>query len=295
MPRVKVAPPPPPRMRLQDRPGRWKLLWRRQRKMLRPAMAGGALLLGLLILAGLVHVLGRGADFGERLGNMTGRLGLRVAEVVITGRQKTPEPLVRAALGVHPGDPILAFSVRGARARLETINWVQSATVERQLPGTILVQLTRRRPFAVWQHDGKFVLVDHDGNVVTDSDVAAFADQLPLIVGAGAPQAAAVLLDALAIQPDLQARMVAAVRVGQRRWNLRMKNGADVLLPEGAAPQALARLTDLQKSHALLDRPLQTIDLRLPDRLVLRPLAEKTPDAAADSLRNAASPGKKPT
>ena len=41
-------------------------------------------------------------------------------------------------------------------------------------------------------------------------------------------------------------RMVAAVRVGERRWNLRMNNGADVMLPEGAEAPALARLMELQ-------------------------------------------------
>ena len=46
-----------------------------------------------------------------------------------------------------------------------------------QEPGTIVVRLTERRPFAVWQIDGKFMLVDRDGKVVADSDVATFAGQ----------------------------------------------------------------------------------------------------------------------
>ena len=37
--------------------------------------------------------------------------GLRVTDVVIEGRANTPEPLLRAALGVSKGDPILGFSV----------------------------------------------------------------------------------------------------------------------------------------------------------------------------------------
>jgi cell division protein FtsQ len=290
MPRVKAT-PAPVRMQMQDRPGRWKLLWRRQKKLMRPALAGGLLLLALLGVVGLMHVVGRGSSFGERMGSTTALLGLRVNSIVITGRQKAPEALVREKLGVHDGDSILGFSVRDARARLETINWVKSAVVERQLPGTIMVQLTERRPFAVWQHEGKFALVDRDGNMVTDSDISAFKDQLPLIVGAGAPKAAAALMDALATQPDLQSRMVAAWRVGERRWNLRMKNGADILLPEGAETQALAKLAELQSTHALLDRPLQLVDLRLPDRLVIRPLAEK-PIEKPESSRNA---GRKPT
>ncbi|MBN8891254.1 MAG: FtsQ-type POTRA domain-containing protein, partial [Rhodospirillales bacterium] len=183
-PRAALAAPAAPRM--PDRPGRWKLLLRRRRNLMRPA-AGLAVLAMLGIgLLGTVHGLGQGLNFTERLGDLTGRLGLRVRNIEVVGRQKTPEALLRAALGVSPGDPILTFSLRGARQRIETINWVQSATVERRLPDTIVVQLTERRPFAVWQEHGKFVLIDRQGQVVTDSDVAAFADQLPLVVGEGA-------------------------------------------------------------------------------------------------------------
>jgi cell division protein FtsQ len=272
MPRVKRA--APAAIRLQDRPGRWKLIWRKQRRRLRPALAGGGLIAVVVLLGVLLHTLGHGANWRERLGNATASLGLRVQDIIIEGRQKTPEPLLWAALGVGRGDPILSFSVAEARTRLETINWVQSATVERLLPGTILVHLTERSPIAVWQHDGRFALIDRDGNTVTDSDVATFAGQLPLVVGLGAPKAAAALIDALAAQPTLQGRVVAAVRVGERRWNLRMNNGTDVLLPEGAEMQALAKLVELQAAHALLDRPLQAVDLRLPDRLVVRPLPD---------------------
>jgi len=44
----------------------------------------------------------------------------------------------------------------------------------------------------------------------------------------------------------------------------------------GRAPGGLgARLVDLQASHGLLDRPLQVVDLRLPDRLVIRPAGDR--------------------
>jgi cell division protein FtsQ len=270
------------RPRLKDRPGYWKLLWRRQRRMQRPAAAIVLLVLLIAVSAGVVHALGQSATFGERFGSGTARLGLRIQNVVIQGRQRTPEAEVANALSARPGLPILTFSVADAKRRLEQVPWVQTAIVERRLPDTILVQLTERRPFAVWQHDGRFVLVDRNGDLVTDADVASFAPQLPLIVGTGAPQAAAGLMDALASQPDIASRMVAAVRVGGRRWNLRMKNGADVLLPEAAEVPALAKLAELQTSNALLDRPLRAIDLRLPDRLMLRPQSDKTVDTSSD-------------
>ncbi len=77
------------------------------------------------------------------------------------------------------------------------------------------------------------------------------------------------------------ARLVAAVRVGERRWNLQLRGGMNVMLPEGHEPEAIDRLMALQQDHALLDRPLEVVDMRLPDRLVLRPHAEPAGDSVA--------------
>jgi cell division protein FtsQ len=272
MPRVTRS----PRNSIKDRPGRLKLLLRRQRHLLRPAgWVAFAALVGLLgVIA--VHSAAPGgtlASLRERLGGATAFAGLRVTDMVIEGRANTPEPLLRAALGVSRGDPILGFSLEQTRQRVESLSWVEHATVERRLPGTVVVFLQERRPFAVWQNQGKFVLIDRAGQLVANQNVAEFR-QLPLVVGPGAPAGAAALIDALTDRPELQRRVIAAVRVGERRWNLRLSNGADVMLPEGHETAALDRLMQLQQEHALLDRPLTAIDLRLADRLVLHPRAD---------------------
>lgn len=275
-----------PRNSVMDRPAPWLLMLRRQRRLLRPALWVGAASLVLVFLAAAVRSIEPGgaasgslASLRERIGVVTAASGLRVRDVVIEGRANTPEPLLRAAIGVSKGDPILGFSVEAARARIETLSWVDHATVERRLPGTVVVFLQERRPFAIWQNHGKFQLVDRQGQVV-NQDVAQFKN-LPLIVGLGAPSAASVLLDALTDRPALAEKVSAAVRVGSRRWNLRMHSGADVMLPEGHEVAALDRLMQLERNHSLLERPLAAIDMRLPDRLVLRPKQEAVSDENA--------------
>ena len=262
-----------PRGSVNDRPPKWKLFLRRQRWMLRP-LAWGCV---CLAAAAAGVVLLRNAQPGdsiasvrERIGVLTADAGMRIKDIVVEGRANTPEPILRAALGVNKGDPIVGFSLDQARMRIEKLTWVAHATVERRLPGTIVIALWERRPFAIWQNQGRYVLIDHDGKPVTDEEVAKFRD-LPLIVGPGAPAAARVLLDALTDRPAIQTRIVAAMRISERRWNLRMKNGTDIMLPEGHEVEALDRLLILQQDTALLDRPLQAIDMRLGDRLVLRP------------------------
>jgi cell division protein FtsQ len=285
MPRVTRS----PRNSVKDRPAWIKLLLRRQKRLLRPAAwVAGTFLLTMLLIGLLRSAAPAGSlvTLQERIGGLTAFAGLRVQHIEFEGRQNTPEPLLRAALGVTRGEPILGFSLDAARKRIETLSWIKQATVERQLPDTIVVNVEERRPFAVWQNNSKFVLIDRAGNVVAHQDVANFRN-LPLVVGPGAPEAAAPLIDALTARPALQKFVIAAVRVGGRRWNLLMSSGANVMLPEGHEVVALDRLMQLQQGHDLLDRPLVAIDLRLPDRLVLRP---KPGDAAAPP-----QPQKKPT
>jgi cell division protein FtsQ len=264
-----------------DRPSRLKLLLRRQRRYIRPALWGltgfGIVLIGVL----LVHSAQPGGAIARVKAGLVQATNMPLQDIVIEGRSNTSETLLNTALGVHKGDPMLGFSLQDVRARVEALSWVQHAVVERQLPGTLVVILTERKPFAIWQNQGKFQLIGRDGQVVAGEDIAAFGD-LPLVVGAGAPAAATPLLDALAALPELKSHVLAAVRVGERRWNLRLKNGADVMLPEGAETQALNKLMELQTTDALLDRPLAVVDMRLPDRLVVRPQTSspQTPVAA---------------
>ena len=280
---------------VNDRPPKWKLFVRRQRWMIRPfgwacvALAVGAA--GVVLLRNAQPGSGIAA-VREEIATLTANAGMRIKDIVIEGRANTPEPILRAALGVNKGDPIIGFSLDQARQRIEKLTWIAHATVERRLPGTIVVVLWERRPFAIWQNQGKYTLIDREGQQVTDEEVAKFRD-LPLIVGPGAPEAARVLLDALTDRPAIQTRIVAAMRISARRWNLRMKNGTDILLPEGHEVEALDRLLALQQETALLDRPLQTIDMRLGDRLVLRPLGPVQPDKATPTPPP--MPPKKPT
>jgi len=205
----------------------------------------------------------------------TGLLGLTVSDVTVEGRETTDRETILAALAAKPGTPILAVNPRRAKEQLETLPWVHTAVIERRLPGTLYVRLVERKPLALWQHGGKIELIDRMGAVIPVTPLDRFA-KLPMVVGEGAAAHAAELIDMLACEPDLAVRVTAAIRVGDRRWNLRIDNTIDVLLPAHDAAGAWVQLARLERSSALLQRDVQTIDIRLPDRLVLR-VSPETP------------------
>ncbi len=202
-----------------------------------------------------------------------------VADITVEGRETTDRETILAALAAGRGTPILAVSPTHVKEQLEALPWVRTAVIERRLPSTLYVRLVERKPLALWQHGGKIELVDREGSVIPVARLDQFA-KLPLVVGEGAASHAAELLEMLASNPDLAARVTAAVRVGDRRWNLRIDNAIDVLLPADEMAAAWSQLARLERSSAILKREVLTIDLRLPDRLVLRvspePLKEPT-------------------
>ena len=200
---------------------------------------------------------------------VSAEIGLTVKEVLLEGRTHAPRAGVLKALGLKIGDPIMGFDIALVRDRIEALPWIESAAVERRLPGVVRVRIVEREPIALWQRKGVLSLIGRDGVPITNLKLGRFRDLL-VIVGRDAPRHATNLLVMLASEPALRKRVRAAVRVGARRWNLRLDNGIDVRLPENGAAAAWARLADLDRRHGLLGNDIDTIDLRIPDRLIVR-------------------------
>ncbi len=242
------------------------------RRLWRRTGIGAAVSVVILGLAGLWYGdwAERGlAAAGHAVLAATAEAGFKVDDVLVEGRARTKRSAILKALGVARDTPILAFDPHAAKRRLEALPWVRAATVERRLPEAIFVRLVERKPRALWQHQGRLAVIDRGGDVIPGAKPEAFAD-LPLVVGAGAPGHAADLLAMLDSEPDLKTRVSAAVRVRDRRWNLRLDGGIDVRLPERDPAAAWAELARIQREHDVLGRDVVIIDLRMPDRLIVR-------------------------
>jgi cell division protein FtsQ len=198
-----------------------------------------------------------------------GDAGIRVDEILLEGRTHESSQKITKALGIRRGIPLLAVDLGAARARLEQLPWIRVASIERQFPNTIRVRIKERRPLALWQRQNELVLVDDDGAVITSDKLDRFHKML-VLVGKDAPSHATALLSILSREPDLKRRVNAAVRVGDRRWNIRMDNGVYVRLPETDALSAWRRFARLERQHKLLKQDLLSIDLRIPDQLIVR-------------------------
>ncbi len=227
------------------------------------------LVLWLVSWAVLSGLPGRTADHvAHRFYAMTAHAGFAVRNILVEGRSNTDPDILLDLVGMKRGDAMFAFHPARIKAQLEQVPWIKSARVERRLPDTIYIGLTERTPVALWQSRGKLKLIDGDGVVLTDTGLSRFRD-LMLVVGENAPAHIGDLSLLLQDQTDLRGRVEAATYVSGRRWDLRLKNGITVRLPETDPGIALARLAKAQHDDRLLDKDLTAVDLRDGDRIIV--------------------------
>jgi cell division protein FtsQ len=210
-----------------------------------------------------------GQTLRQGMANSLGALGFRLTSLQIKGATPMASADIAAATGLGKGDAILGVDLVALRDKVKAVGWVEEATVVRLLPSTILIDVKSRTPAAVWQTNGVMRVVDSRGEVIPEADPSRFPD-LPLLVGAGANDAGETVIDLVRARPRLVERLEALVRVDQRRWDLRLKDGAIIQLPAVDEEAALIQLDKLDQSQRLLELGFERIDLRSPDMVVVR-------------------------
>lgn len=261
-------------------PGPSKLSYRLARAWAKPWVRAAVLVylpIVALALAGwrvVAHDAWRGAIQAEAralVESVVARPEFAVRGVAVSGGSAEVRAEVRRALRVRPGMSSLRLDVEALRRRVEALGPVERATVRFDSEGTLRVAIAQRMPVAVYRRiDDVLVLIDRDGVEIGPAGPRAERPDLPLVLGRGAPAHVAEVLTLLAAAPEIRSRLVAAIRVGERRWDLALSRDMLVRLPEEASLDALARVMALHYGEELLDRDLAVIDMRVPDRPALR-------------------------
>jgi cell division protein FtsQ len=195
--------------------------------------------------------------------------GFRITSVAINGRKQLSQDEVLAIGGVNGRSSLLFLDAAVVRDKLKANPWIAEATVLKLYPGHLKIDIAERSPFALWQQDGRLSVIADDGAVLEPYVSRRFLS-LPLVVGKGAETRARDFLALLARYPQVRAATKAAIFVGERRWNLRLKDGLDIRLPENDVGNALAALSKLDREDKLFSRDIVAVDMRLPDRLTVQ-------------------------
>jgi cell division protein FtsQ len=230
----------------------------------------------LLLLASAVFGVVKGGHLDELTSALSdtrnaiaNSAGFRITAVAINGRKQLTQDEVLAIGGVNGRSSLLFLDAATVRDKLKANPWIGDATVQKFYPGQLQIDIVERTAFALWQQDGRLAVIADDGAVLEPYVSRRFL-ALPLVVGKGADTRARDFLALLARYPQVRSATKAAIFVGERRWNLRLKDGLDIRLPENDVGNALAALSKLDKEDRLFSRDIVAVDMRLPDRLTVQ-------------------------
>ena len=208
----------------------------------------------------------------------TGSPLLDLDRVVVEGAVHTTAEEARFASGLRLKQPLLEVDEEAAARGVETLPWVDRATVRRRWPGGVRIRLVERQPVAVAAvESGGVALLDDRGRVLEWVDGPP--PDLPVLTGlppAGPPgstmppDGVAALSVAVALPEELRARTVGVAPVEGDRGEVEIR-----LSPEGSVrlgpPVDLDRKFDaIRAVFAQVDLGnLAVLDVRRPDSPVL--------------------------
>ncbi len=198
-------------------------------------------------------------------------VGVNLQNVQLEGVSDAAAPDIKKALSLRRGQPIALMNLTEVQKSIENVGWVKQASVRRQFPGLLVITVVERPRLAVWQYKGKDSVIDDQGQVIPEARATNFLS-LPLVVGEGANESAAGIMELMNARPALMQKTYALVRVDTRRWDIHLKNGAIIKLPALNQDQALARLDGLIAQRRVLDQGFAEIDLLDPNALQVVPL-----------------------
>lgn len=230
--------------------------------------AGVAVLALVLATGARAERIGQSVSHG--VDQITTGMGLKLRRVHITGASAEATPSIQRALAVQSGQPITSLDIDALQASVQSVGWVKEARVVRLLPDTLIVEVKEHDRLAVWQTRGQTYVIDGEGRAIPGADAGRYPN-LPLVVGAGADKAAADILPLLAERPRLMSRVDALVRVDERRWDLRLRDGGIIQLPAVKQEAALIQLDALDQRERLLELGFARIDLRTEGQVAVRP------------------------
>ncbi|MCI0465868.1 MAG: FtsQ-type POTRA domain-containing protein [Beijerinckiaceae bacterium] len=226
------------------------------------------------------------AKEGEPADILARAFGFAIKAVTVSGTRELREQDILSAAGIEPRNSLLFLDAAQVRERLKRLPLVKDAAVTKLYPGSLLINIEERQPYALWQNGGDTRIVAADGVPLAPLRGRRFI-HLPLVAGAGANEKLRQYMAILDAAGHVRERIAAGVLVSGRRWTLKTATGIEILLPEIEPEAAMTRFADFERTYHLFDKDVLSFDLRQPGRLAAR-LSEEAAAGRASLLTHKA-------
>jgi len=193
-----------------------------------------------------------------------------VEALSIEGASDSLNSEIREVLGLR--FPISSFDLDLAdlQKRILSLPPVEIAEAHIKGGGILHLKVGEKAPALLLRKESGFAVLDEYGQYIRSVPSREYFFDLPVIAGEGAESVASQAMTIFTAINKKFDQVRGLVFVGQRRWNIIMKTGQVVMLPENNPAQAVQKILILDEAEQILSRDIAVFDFRLPSRITLR-------------------------
>lgn len=193
----------------------------------------------------------------------------KLKEIHVIGRENISKSTLLKKLKLNNETSITNINISSLKQNILSIGWVKDVIIERRMPHTLIIKIAEYKPFALLQMNDMHIIINSQGRKIAINN--GDFNYLPVINGVDSEKHAAKFLNILSSEPNLFHQVWAITYIGKRRWNISLRSGVKIKLPEKNPSEAWAKLSEIDRNESLLSREIDIIDLRKDGYIIIKP------------------------
>ena len=195
---------------------------------------------------------------------------LSINRIVVTGAQASLKKEIIMLIENAAKEEFSALKARSLREKIRNIKKVKKAFVKFSTDGLVIVKVVQREEAAVFLNDSLYEVLDRSGVVLSITSDYEGLSRLPLIVGKSGSKNISDLLSLAKEIGSYNSEVMYYEWVGERRWDIYMKNNLIFKLPENNLRRGVELMRFFLNGTNKHLKPIISVDLRNVDKPIIK-------------------------
>ena len=148
-------------------------------------------------------------------------------------------------------------------------NLIKKFIITKTSNNLITIKIEEKKIIGLLKIENNNYLIDEFNNII-ETKITPNLFHLPVFIGKNSNKNASVILN-LIKESDINLNYLSFSFVDQRRWNINLKNGVKILLPETKVLDTLKLLNKVTSKYNILNGNFIEIDMRIYGKYFLKP------------------------
>ena len=148
-------------------------------------------------------------------------------------------------------------------------NLIKKFIITKTSNNLITIKIEEKNIIGLLNIENNNYLIDEFNNII-ETKITPNLFHLPVFIGKNSNKNASVILN-LIKESDINLNYLSFSFVDQRRWNINLKNGVKILLPETKVLDTLKLLKKVKSKYNILNGNFIEIDMRIYGKYFLKP------------------------